>query len=315
MSLRQSTMMILSNNTMNDDELQGADVIKVLKKKQTKRTIEDLKIIAASLEKTSLINKLKSEKINNESLYRLLIQLSTFIKLEEFSPKQYVFFQDDIGDKFYVIFEGEVDVLKDERFNESMDFYEYISYLVNLKNDGESQLVEKILKLNSTIFGISLKDFSSLEKLDFFLNYKKKLENWKITLNEGEQIPQILKKKILEVKEDITSYIQANQTNFFIYSKKTFIGSRKTISNIPEIHFELENVYEQRESSTPAKNINQTQLNIVETEGNESVDLGVKKEQTKLEDKLIPDNSNIKFKKVSFIANDLEFKYQNSNSK
>ena len=217
MSLRQSTMMILSNNTMNDDDIQGADVIKVLKKKQTKRTIEDLKIIAASLEKTNLVNKLKSEKITNESLYRLLIQLSTFFRLEEFKPKQYVFFQDDPGDKFYVIFDGQVDVLKDERYNELMDFYEYITFLIGLKNDGESQLVEKILKFNSAVIGLNAKDITILDKLDFCLSYKKRLEQWKVFLNEGEQVPQILKIKILELKEEIHNFIKSNQTNFFIY--------------------------------------------------------------------------------------------------
>ena len=91
---------------------------------------------------------------------KILSEISTSIKLEKKRNKELICRYGDSGDKFYLILKGNVSVIIKKEIKIEMTEYEYYSYLLNLKNYSEFELIEDNLKMNNLIFDpIDMKDY------------------------------------------------------------------------------------------------------------------------------------------------------------
>lgn len=215
-----------------------------LQSKQGKRSKEELYIISKFLEKSMLINKLRREKVADESIKKIIYQLSNNIKHEPFENQQMVFHQDDDGDKFYIILDGEVEILKDQEIQSTISFEEYLKYLIDLCRLNDKKLAEKIIKFNRHVFGITNKEIYILEKILFSLSYKENILKFIDKLNESSNgIAEIIENlKILN--KMIIDYVVSNKSDLFVFKLNNFIIDESFCKNNLGIDLPFESYYE-----------------------------------------------------------------------
>ena len=96
---------------------------------------------------------------------QILSEISTSIKLEKKQNKDLICRYGDYGDKFYLILKGNVSVIIKKEIKIEMTEYEYYSFLLNLNNYSEFELIEDNLKMNNLIFDpIDMKDYINKER-------------------------------------------------------------------------------------------------------------------------------------------------------
>ena len=96
---------------------------------------------------------------------KILSEISTSIKLEKKQNKDLICRYGDYGDKFYLILKGNVSVIIKKEIKIEMTEYEYYSFLLNLNNYSEFELIEDNLKMNNLIFDpIDMKDYINKER-------------------------------------------------------------------------------------------------------------------------------------------------------
>ena len=83
-----------------------------------------------------------------------LFEISSEIENEEKKQNEIVFRLGEKGDKFYLIFNGEVSILIKQKYSIKMSKYEYFSYLKYLKFIKEEEIYNLIITENSHIFNI-----------------------------------------------------------------------------------------------------------------------------------------------------------------
>ena len=129
----------------------------------------------------NLIKQLNLNKnINNIS--EIIHKLSIFINIEKYNKDDIICINGEIGDSFYLIFEGEVSVLVPIEYEAHLTENEFYSYLNNLMNYYEYELALNSINLN---FDIIQKNNSKNKLLEYsslcsnpknFINPKKNLD-------------------------------------------------------------------------------------------------------------------------------------------
>ena len=129
----------------------------------------------------NLIKQLNLNKnINNIS--EIIHKLSIFINIEKYNKDDIICINGEIGDSFYLIFEGEVSVLVPIEYEAYLTENEFYSYLNNLMNYYEYELALNSINLN---FDIIQKNNSKNKLLEYsslcsnpknFINPKKNLD-------------------------------------------------------------------------------------------------------------------------------------------
>jgi CRP-like cAMP-binding protein len=156
-----------------------------LKKKAKERTSKDLLIICKFLEKTELLNKLKSdntESIISTNMSSLLFFCAVNAELEFILKGETIFRIDDPGDKFYIILKGTVNILKPVESVTKMTREEYFRHLFNLKL-GDNYLLNQTVKVNFE--KIPLFAYEDLDKIDEIIFHAKLIKNlYKFTQEE-----------------------------------------------------------------------------------------------------------------------------------
>jgi len=74
-------------------------------------------------------------------------------------------FIDDKGDRFYILFQGKVKILKHHVKNVEMNVDQYFDYLLKLRNSNDSYLLKQTIQANKHIFMVYLKDVKYLKKI------------------------------------------------------------------------------------------------------------------------------------------------------
>ena len=133
------------NNKINNS------AIYVLSKKNRKDC--DLYFLSHYLTTFENLKKLinSNKQINQKDF---LFEISSEIKKEEKKQNEIIFRLGEKGDKFYLIFKGEVSILIKQKYSIKMSKYEYFSYLKYLKFIKEEEIYNLIITENSHIFNI-----------------------------------------------------------------------------------------------------------------------------------------------------------------
>ena len=166
---------------------------------------------------SDLIEAIYEKKLMTDPNH-LLYHIAKFIKYETYEKNDLIFRYGDEGDKFYMIFTGNVAVIIPKERKVKMTISEYIKYLKKLMILKEYGLIEKIIDKNFDIvfneeiseIKHNLFDISNIQKLKLkraetrsYTNPKKifPVENIKIEDYINRIKPELNKKDINEIKE------------------------------------------------------------------------------------------------------------------
>jgi CRP-like cAMP-binding protein len=115
------------------------------------------------------ILKDKSEETNlNKILYYCSFYLNyTFLKKETF-----LFRRGEPGDKFFIILEGSVNVLEYKAKEQSFNGERYLFHLMDLRRNGQIDILSKTIETNQMIFPVNEEDFKIFKIEGLYLRYK-----------------------------------------------------------------------------------------------------------------------------------------------
>ena len=91
---------------------------------------------------------MNEESDKNERISKII----QILNYEKFKKDEYIINYGEIGDKFYIILSGSVNVYKPSPQNVSMTLYDYVKYLVNIRDVEKNNIkFERIQNYNSKI--------------------------------------------------------------------------------------------------------------------------------------------------------------------
>ena len=210
----------------NEDKIKILlDIKNIIDVKKTERSINDLKCISEFLFSSKLSLKLKHDGLSNDNFLKILASLSNYVTFKKYQPKEYVFYQGDNSDKFYIIVDGDIQVLNDNQYTENMNANEYFNFIIQLKIKDETQLLDKIIKINNAVFPIEHKDIKNISKNYKILQYKQILTNLSFKLLNNPIYNEIIE-LVLEISEIyslIKSQVAISSTIDYIEDKENLI--------------------------------------------------------------------------------------------
>lgn len=180
-----------------------------ISKPPANRSFIELTHIMKYLEKTELMDKLKKENLSNISYMNLMHSCSLYIESQYVKKGEVLFKIDDIGDKFYIVLQGCIAILKPNEQLESMFIEEYIGYLIKLHKNKETYLLIKNIKLNYDYVPIS--DFEEIINIIFRRTLMKLLKDMKPNLTVIENLFEKYNKKFEDFNIDIDYVKQLNE--------------------------------------------------------------------------------------------------------
>ena len=109
-----------------------------------KRSPDELLIIKSFLSEMDFLSSLKTEITND----KLLFSLSKYLKLEKKLQNNIIFRYGNKGNKFYIVFSGELSVLILKEIKVQISYLRYFMHLIILKLLKEDDLLYKIISCN-----------------------------------------------------------------------------------------------------------------------------------------------------------------------
>ena len=143
---------------LNDTNL---NIIQYILNKKN-RTQNELLIIKEFLSSLNLFNN----HIQNINKDKLLLSLSSFLKMENMPKNSILFKFGNKGNKFYIVIKGELSVLILRETKVELNSVDYFIYLLLLRLSKEDELLKKTLLANNKI-GLRM------DEINFEYNYEK----------------------------------------------------------------------------------------------------------------------------------------------
>ena len=106
---------------------------------------------------------------NNDSQYKVE-KLTKICKLEKYSPGEIIILYGDIGDKFYIVLEGSIEIYKPEYIEELMTPYDFLIILNKLRE--EDELKYERVKSKNDNFYFDTYDLNKIDKNALFMRSK-----------------------------------------------------------------------------------------------------------------------------------------------
>ncbi len=116
-------------------------------------------------ETTSFMKKIIDSKLDKISCNKINYFLTLNSKLEHLKKDEILFRIGDKGEKFFIIIQGIITVLKPKQILKAIPVREYLSILSNLKNSDEIYLYDKMVNANVETFLIKERLFGSFRSL------------------------------------------------------------------------------------------------------------------------------------------------------
>jgi CRP-like cAMP-binding protein len=176
---------VLSAVNITNEDLEFDNIIQILSKKSKERSSKDVLIVSRFLEKTNLSNKFRSDSIypgtstaNQDSLniQRMLYFSSTYLSHKFIEKHKILFRTGDLGNKFYIVLKGRVNIMKPELKMEKITIWDYYKYLIKLRDRNEHNLLKLTLLANQEKVFVNFKDLENLEEICFQIKYRKTLQ-------------------------------------------------------------------------------------------------------------------------------------------
>ena len=164
---RQEKMKTLEKNKKKKEKISiSFHIVQYILKKR-KRSNDELLILKYFLSEMDFISLLKADIGKDKLLY----SLSRYLRLEKRSQNSIVFRYGNKGNKFYIVFSGELSVLILKEIKVQISYLRYIIHLIILKLLKEDDLVNKTISSNFGINKVNQIEFDSYyDNLTKFVN-------------------------------------------------------------------------------------------------------------------------------------------------
>ena len=126
--------------------------------KKTHRTYQENHVLISYLLNLSPFNQIISESAGKEG-EDIIRTLSYSLKYEYTKKNNLVFRYGDLCDKFYLILQGQVDMIVPNEEEVELNEFEYYDYLLKLREYKEMNLLKQVIAKNNAIFNFSEKSF------------------------------------------------------------------------------------------------------------------------------------------------------------
>ena len=130
------------------------NLIELIKTPHLKRTKNDSRLIQNYLcQNVDYFKKLTQDPDGNEKIPKIIAALN----YESFKKDEHIIYFGEIGDKFYIVLAGTVNIFKPSPKNMNMTLHDYVDYLVRIR-DLERNLIkfERVQNYNSNIDSVKL---------------------------------------------------------------------------------------------------------------------------------------------------------------
>ena len=130
------------------------EIHQIFNKPPEERTFKDLTKLIKYLISTNYFIHFLKDKLNQESIDKMLVFCSTEMKIKNCSPKTELFKIGDIPDNFYLIFNGKIEILKPVLNQQYMNGYNYFYHLMHLRKNKETYIYNLTISENQNAFPI-----------------------------------------------------------------------------------------------------------------------------------------------------------------
>ena len=152
-------------------------ILPILQNEKEINKLENANNLKEYLMKLNNFSKIISE-CNEDKLKLIFSSIFNYLKYEYHDSNNIIFKYGDYMDKFYIIFEGKVDILIIKEKLYEIYYKDYLRYLGFLIGYGEYELLKKIISINENYYPLEIKDIPNQYGK---INHKiKKKENLKI---------------------------------------------------------------------------------------------------------------------------------------
>ena len=148
--------------------------IKILKKDQIKRTIEESSIIKHFIENSNLKKKLKRDGIDESNFDKMAMIYSTYVKYIHFKKNCIIYKNDDPAEMIYIVLTGRILLSVPEQKNVNLTGYDYFCKLMEMKNNNDESLLKKTIRINKTIIKIDYEEFDKIKKVILKIEIQRK---------------------------------------------------------------------------------------------------------------------------------------------
>lgn len=148
------------------------------------RNFNDLQIIIYFLKNTQLMEKFRGERLNELAYQTIMLNCATHLQIQLLKKGEILFKIDSIGEKFYLIIKGKVEVLKPIEKNRKMTLFEYFNHIKDLRNCDELHILQKTIKANYEYFPLqNVNQIDYIDKLIFKAQFLNRMEHFKIPID------------------------------------------------------------------------------------------------------------------------------------
>ena len=304
------------------------EIHQIFNKPPEKRTFKDLTKLIKYLIGTNYFIHFLKDKLNQESIDKMLVFCSIEMKIKNYSSKTELFEIGDIPDNFYLIFNGKIEILKPVLNQQYMNGYNYFYHLMYLRKNKEIYIYNLTISENQSAFPIKPSNINNIHwiYLSMMLNllysgtainfeevlYICGISKEQLGINSTENNQQLLSyllshkhslaKYIPKFTEDIFhyySYLKANVKQEYNKPKLVNLYELKPISI-------LEDGYHIGEFNLDDKTIQkglirtQTEANLLYIDANIYDQIFSKEKQTTIEQEMIYLHQTFFFVEVNF---------------
>ena len=212
-----------------------------LKKDIRNRSQKEIYNLYQFLKLTNFTKEMKDD-LNDEFLssQNLFFIISQFMSTKNYNKNDIIYYEGDIGEKFYIIMEGQFSLYKLKYEIKEMDIREYYLYLYNMEiNKIEKMVINKTAKINKDIFPVyKNSDIVNFKEIIFkidLLNLSKEGDENKILnlIKENNKRPiQVGFNKVVDCDMSIQEYYNYILNSFSeteMYYFKLFNTEKKEI--------------------------------------------------------------------------------------
>jgi hypothetical protein len=129
-------------------------------------------VVHAFLLKTDLMRKILKDKLEENTSNKVFYFCALYISYQYLAKDKFLFRKGEVGDRFYIILEGSINILDYASLEKSLNGQAYFLFLIKLNKEGHKDLVAKIISANSSVYPINEDDLKNQTIESIFLRYK-----------------------------------------------------------------------------------------------------------------------------------------------
>jgi CRP-like cAMP-binding protein len=157
---------------IHHDKITLENLIIAMNKPSLERTTLDISVIIRYINDTDLARKFRTDRLEETSLYKIIYFCSMYINYKFIRKGKILFRIGDVGDKFFIIFSGQLSIMKPIIEQTIMSPIEYLNLVKKIYKQEESYILKLIVNENYPIYPVDIKDLEEIDEIIFRIKYR-----------------------------------------------------------------------------------------------------------------------------------------------